>query len=55
VKNGLSRYLARARKKREAIIVTHHGKPYALIRPLSESHLLVLDWKRLAEERLRDA
>jgi prevent-host-death family protein len=55
VKNGLSRFLARARKKREAIIVTHHGKPYALIQPLSESDLEMLDWKRLAEKRLRDA
>jgi prevent-host-death family protein len=55
VKNGLSRYLARARKKREAIIVTHHGKPYALIQPLSERDLEMLDWRRLAEKRLRDA
>lgn len=27
VKNGLSKYLARARKKNEPIVVTHHGKP----------------------------
>lgn len=55
VKNQLSRYLARARKKREPIIVTHHGKPYALIQPLSERDLEMLDWKRLAEKRLREA
>lgn len=31
VKNQLSEYLGRARRKKESIIVTHHGKPYALI------------------------
>ncbi len=25
---------SRARKKNEAVVVTHHGKPYALIQPL---------------------
>jgi len=43
VKNQLSEYLARARKKKEAIIVTHHGKPYALIQPLSEQDLEELE------------
>ena len=28
VKNRLTVYLAQARKKKEPIIVTHHGKPY---------------------------
>lgn len=55
VKNQLSRYLARARQTREPIIVTHHGKPYALIQAISERNLETLDWKRLAEERLREA
>ena len=55
VKNQLSEYLARARTKKEPIIVTHHGKPYALIQPISERDLEALDWKRLAEQRLRDA
>lgn len=55
VKNQLSRYLARARQKREPIIVTHHGKPYALIQPISERDLEMLDWSRLAEKRLREA
>ena len=55
VKNQLSRYLARARQTREPIIVTHHGKPYALIQPISERDLETLDWKRLAAERLRAA
>ena len=27
VKDGLSEFLARARKKNEPIVVTHHGKP----------------------------
>src|SRR5207249_2569655 len=39
VKNHLSAYLARARKKREPIVVTHHGRPYALIQPMSERDL----------------
>jgi prevent-host-death family protein len=55
LKNQLSEYLVRARKKGEAIIVTRHGKPYALIQPLDEEDLEALDWKGLAEKRLRDA
>jgi len=55
VKNQLSEYLARARKKKEAIIVTHHGKPYALIQPLSEQDLEELEWKELAAQRLARA
>ena len=55
VKNQLSKYLARAKRKHEAIIVTLHGKPYALIQPISERDLEALDWKRLAEQRLREA
>ncbi len=39
VKNRLSVYLAQARKKGEPIVVTHHGKPYALIQPISERDL----------------
>lgn len=48
-------YLARAKRRREPIIVTHHGKPYALIQPISERDLETLDWKRLADTRLREA
>ncbi len=55
VKNRLTVYLARARKKREPIIVTHHGKPYALIQPISERDLESLGWDQLAEKRLRKA
>lgn len=55
VKNQLSKYLARARQRREPIIVTHHGRPYALIQPISERDLEALDWQRLAETRLREA
>ncbi len=55
VKNAFSKYLAHARKKKESILVTHHGKPYALIQPISERELEGLDWRRLAEERLRQA
>ena len=55
LKDQLSEYLVRARRKGEPIVVTRHGKPYALIHPLEEEDLEDLDWKRLAERRLRDA
>jgi prevent-host-death family protein len=52
VKNQLSGYLARARKTKEPIIVTNHGKPYALIQPLSEQDSEELEWRELAKQRL---
>jgi prevent-host-death family protein len=55
VKNELSAYLARARRKREPIVVTHHGKPYALIQPLAEGDLEELEWRKLARKRLARA
>ena len=55
LKDRLSVYLASARKKKEPIVVTHHGKPYALIQPISERDLEGLGWERLAEDRLRQA
>ena len=55
LKDQLSEYLVRARKKGEPIVVTRHGKPYALIQPLEEKDLEELDWKNLAAKRLRDA
>ena len=55
VKNGLSAYLARARKKNEPIVVTYHGKPYAFIQPLTEEDLEELEWRRLARKRLASA
>lgn len=54
-KNRLTVYLAQARKKKEPIIVTHHGKPYALIQPISERDLEALGWEQLAGDRLRQA
>ena len=55
VKDGLSEFLARARKKNEPIVVTHHGKPYALIQPLSEADLEELEWGQLARRKLASA
>lgn len=55
VRNRLSKYLARAKKRNEVIIVTHHGKPYALIQPLSERGLEELEWKQFARRRLARA
>jgi prevent-host-death family protein len=55
IKDGLSEYLARAREKNEPIIVTHHGKPNALIQPIDESDLEDLEWRRLARKKLSNA
>ena len=55
VKDRLSEYLARARKRKESIVVTRHGKPYALIQPLSEQDLEELEWRGLARRRLAKA
>ena len=55
IKDGLSELLARARKKNEPIVVTHHGKPYALIQPLSEGDLEELEWRQLARRKLARA
>ncbi len=55
VKNQLSQYLAQAKKTGEPIIVTHHGKPYALIQTIAEKDLEELGWKQLAETRLQEA
>ena len=54
-KNRLSEYLARARKRNEAILITHHGKPYTLIQPLSDRDLEDVDWQRLTARRLAEA
>ena len=55
VKNGLSAYLARARKRHEPLVITRHGKPYALIQPITEQDLERLEWKGLAARRLIQA
>lgn len=55
VKNQLSAYLARAKRDRKPIIVTHHGKPYALIQPISEEDLEAFGWGLLARRRLEEA
>jgi prevent-host-death family protein len=55
IKDGLSEYLARARKRNEPIVVTHYGKPYALIQPLEEADLEELEWRQLARKRLARA
>ncbi len=55
VKDRLSEYLARARKKKEPIVVTRHGKPYAVIQALTEQDLEDLEWRRLGKRRLEKA
>jgi len=55
VKNELCAYLARACKRRELLVVTRHGKPYALIQAITEQDLERLEWKELAARRLSHA
>jgi prevent-host-death family protein len=55
VRNQLSTYLAQATKDKKPIVVMHHGRPYALIQPISEGDLEVLGWGRLARNRLQQA
>ena len=55
VKNQLSLHLARARRMNEPIVVTRHGKPYALIQPLRDGDLEELAWRELARRRLAEA
>jgi prevent-host-death family protein len=55
IKNRLSEYLARARRKREPIIVTRHGKPYALIQPLGDRDLEELDWSAFRKGQIARA
>ncbi len=55
VKDQLSAYLAQARRDKRPIVVTHHGKPYALIQAISEGDLEALGWEQLARRRLEEA
>ena len=55
VKNQLSAVLTRARKRKESVIVTHHGTPYAVIQPLFAADLETLEWKVLGQKRLAEA
>jgi len=52
VKNKFSEYLSVSHQAGEPIVVTYHGKPYALIQPLSEQDLEELEWRELARRRL---
>jgi prevent-host-death family protein len=54
-KNDLSQYLARAQKRKEPIVVTRHGKPYAIIQPITEQDLEGLEWEGIARKRLSKA
>jgi prevent-host-death family protein len=55
VKNGLSAYLARVRKRQEPLVVTRHGEPYAVIQPITEQDIERLEWTGLAARRLTQA
>ena len=51
-KNGLSSLLELAHRRREAILVTRHGKPYAVIRPIEGRDLEGEEWAGLARRSL---
>ena len=55
VRNKFSEYLSAVHRDGEPIVVTHHGKPYALIQPLAEQDLEELEWRELARRRLARA
>ncbi len=55
VKDQLSAYLAKAQRDKRPIVVTHHGRPYALIQPITEGDLEALGWGELAKQRLAEA
>jgi prevent-host-death family protein len=55
VKNKFSEYLSVSHQAGEPIVVTHHGKPYALIQPLTGQDLEELEWRELAKRRLEQA
>ena len=40
IRNQLSEYVARAQRTKETIVVTHHGRPYAPIQPLTEQDVV---------------
>ena len=37
------------------VVVTHHGKPYALIQPVEPADAEELEWKQLARKKLASA
>ncbi len=55
VKNHLSQFLGEAHKKKEAILITNHGRPYAILQPLTTGDLEKLEWNRMAEASLHRA
>lgn len=55
MKNRLSEYLSAAHRSGEAVLVTHHGKPYALIHPVEEGDLEVLEWRDFSRRKLARA
>ena len=55
VRDHLSVYLTQARRDKRPIVVTHHGKPYALIQAITEGDLEALEWGELAKRHLEKA
>jgi len=55
VKNKFSEYLSVSHQAGEPIVVTNHGKPYALIQPLSEQDMEEVEWREFAKRRLGQA
>ena len=51
-RSRLAIYLAQAVKEKRSIRMTRHGKPYALIHPISECDLEELEWERRGLNRL---
>jgi len=54
-RNRLTQILEEAHRRRELVLVTRHGKPYAMIRPIEPPDLEALEWSKLGEASLRKA
>lgn len=54
-KNRLSEYLDRANRTRKPLIVTRHGKPYMVIRPVDTKALEDDAWGELSSRSLERA
>ncbi len=54
-KNRFSEYLERANRTRKPLIVTRHGKPYMVIRPVDANALQDDAWGELSRRTLEGA
>ena len=54
-RNSLPKLLREAHRRHEGVMVTRHGKPYAMIRPVEPQDLEDVEWGRLSSRILAKA